>query len=522
MRIAIPQLNYCTADIRENREMMLAAVKKALDGHADLIVFPELAVCGPMADDWLEREDFVSECRQTVDQIASQCGPMAAIIGAPNLNTENGIMYSSAFFIQNGEVCDGVHKTVLSDYDIFCESRYFVAGEDNTPIRFRNQNLRVLFDEYESESIDKHDDLLIFVSTNPFHVGSMDYRKTAMSRIAKRYGKPVISLNSVGGATSILYDGNTMAFNAKGDMVCQMTSFEEDFRIIDTANLNRMPGVTASAEEPIATLHKALVFGIQDYFRKHHFTDAVLGLSGGIDSAVVAALATEALGKEHVTGILMPSVYSTDHSVTDASDLAANLGIAHETLPIRDIYDAYLKTLAPMFKDLPFNVAEENLQARIRAALVMAVSNKFGSILLNTSNKSEVAVGYGTLYGDVCGSLSVIGDVYKTDVYRLAAHINRERTIIPENTIHKAPSAELRPGQKDGDSLPPYDVLDAIVERYVGENQSQKDIIADGFDAGTVERVIALVQRNEYKRGQCPPSIKVSRKAFGAGRKMPF
>jgi NAD+ synthase (glutamine-hydrolysing) len=274
--------------------------------------------------------------------------------------------------------------------------------------------------------------------------------------------------------------------------------------------------------DKIALIHEALVFGIRDYFQKQGFTKAILGLSGGIDSAVVAALAAEALGAEQVMGLLMPSRFSTDHSVKDAEDLAKNIGMPYATLPIKEIYEQYLSTLHPLFQGTPFNVAEENIQARIRGILVMAMSNKFGYTALNTSNKSEAAVGYGTLYGDLCGSLSVIGDVYKTDIYRLARHINKEKEIIPENTIVKAPSAELRPDQKDQDSLPEYDQLDAILRQYIEENQTQEQIIVQGFPKDIVQRVITLVNRNNYKRAQVPPIIKVSKKAFGNGRKYPY
>lgn len=522
MRIAIPQLNYHTGDIQKNQEIMLQAIRKARSEKADLIVFPELAVCGPMAGDWLEREDFIDECRMAVDRMAEACGPMAAIIGAPNLDISNGIMYNSAYFIQNGEVCDGVHKTILSDYDIFNESRYFVAGEDNSSIRFRNQNIRILFDEYETEFIEKQDSLVIFVGTVPFTTDSLNYRKTILESISRKYGKSIVSLNYTGGATSVLFDGNSMVYTPKGTLACQMRSFAEDFQTIDLTKLNSLPPIKNKPETPVALIHTALVNGIRDYFYKHGFTRAVLGLSGGIDSAVVAALAAEALGKEKVMGLLMPSVYSTDHSVTDAIELAENIGMPYETLPIKELYNGYLQSLKPLFKDLPFNVAEENLQARIRGVLVMAASNKFGSILLNTSNKSEAAVGYGTLYGDMCGSLSVIGDLYKTEVYKLAVYLNREKTIIPENTIRKAPSAELRPDQKDQDSLPPYDVLDTILKLYVEENRSAREIKAKGYNSETVDYIIQLVTRNEYKRAQCPPILKISKKAFGSGRRMPF
>lgn len=521
MRIAIPQQNYHTGNIRKNYELMLEAIQKARAEQADLIVFPELAVCGPLPQDLLEQEPFVTECRETVERLADACGSMAAIIGAPNLDPANGIMYNSAYFIQNGEVADGVHKTVLSDYDVFDESRYFVAGEENTPIRFRNKNIRILFDEYESEFIDKGDSLVIYIGLTPFTTESLSYRKQVLQSLSKQRSKTIVSVHPATAATSVLFDGNSMVYNYKGEAVLHMKAFEEDFVVIDIDRVQHYPLLKSEKTDPIALAHRALVFGIRDYFRKHGFTQAVLGVSGGLDSAVVAALAAEAIGAENTTGLLMPSGFSSGHSVTDAEALARNLGISAHTFPIQDIYEKYLSTLDSLFYQLPFNVAEENLQARIRGNLVMAVSNKFGHIVLNTSNKSEAAVGYGTLYGDLCGSLSVLSDVYKTDVYKLARYINREKEIIPEHTLTKTPSAELRPDQKDQDSLPEYDVLDGILKLYLEERHSAREIILRGFEKETVEKVISMVIRNEYKRKQCPPGIRISKKAFGSGRRFP-
>ncbi len=521
MRIALPQLNYYNGSISQNYEMMAKAIQDAQNQKAELIIFPELALCGPFPGDLLEKEQFIEESRIAVDRLALNCNTIAALVGAPNLDPENGIMYNSVYFLQNGEVTDGVHKTVLSDYDIFNESRYFVGGEDNSPIRYKNQQIRVLFDEYESDYIDKNDQFVILLGRTPFTTESLKYRQSMLSNLAARYRKTFIYINQTGGHTSILFDGNSMVADARGKIIYQLQEFEEDFTIIDTQKLPRQ-GQPLQATAPIELVHKALVTGIRDYFRKNHFTQAVLGLSGGIDSAVVAALAAEALGPENIHGLLMPSEFSTDHSVKDATDLAQQIGMPFQTVPIKNIYEKYREMLSPVFGDLPFNVTEENLQARIRGTLVMAMSNKFGYIALNTSNKSEAAVGYGTLYGDLCGSLSVIGDVWKTDVYKLARYINRERTLIPENTITKAPSAELRPGQKDQDSLPEYGLLDAVLKNYIEENRSADAIVKQGYDRETTEKIIQMVNRNEYKRAQCPPVLKISKKAFGEGRRMPF
>ncbi len=489
---------------------------------ADLVVFPEHAVCGAYPQDLFEKEYFVNACRISIEKIAEACDSIAALVGCPNLDIEDGILYNAIFFMYNKEVRGGANKTILSDYDVFDESRYFIAGEENTAIRYKDQNIRVIFDEYEAESIQKTDSLIIHVGATPFTTESCAYRKEVFASMAKKQKAPVISLNHVGANTSLIFDGNTLVFNAQGILTHRLNAFEEDFLLVDTFQLAKSKPLQEKFPEKIQLIHDALILGIKDYFKKNNFTKAILGLSGGIDSAVVAALAAEAIGSENVKGILMPSHYSTDHSVKDAIDLAKNLHIPHEILPIKEIYDSFLNTLEPVFRDLPFNVAEENLQARVRGSLVMAMSNKFGNILLNTSNKSEAAVGYGTLYGDLCGSLSVLGDVYKTEVFQLARFINREREIIPENTLLKPPSAELRPGQKDQDSLPDYPVLDAVLKLYIEENLSEQEIIAQGFAPEIVEKTITMVNRNDYKRAQCPPILKVSKKAFGNGRRMPL
>lgn len=522
MLIALSQLNYTAGDIPGNCEKIITAVRKARQAKADLIVFPELAICGALPQDFLEREEFIDACRLAIEKIACECDHIAAVIGGPNLDITNGIMYNSAYFIQHGEVVDGVHKNILSDYDIFNESRYFVAGEDNTPLRYKNQNIRIIFDEYEAEFIEKNDDLVLYIGMSPFTTESAQKRREVLAALAGKYRKNILNVNHCGSYTSVLFDGLSMGFNEKGKQIYALKEFEEDFIIIDTRRLGQTPPLSYVQPEKIELLHRALVFGIRDYFHKHHFSKAVLGLSGGIDSAVVAALAAEALGPENVRGLLMPSIFSTDHSVSDAQKLAENIGMPYDIVPIKAIYEQYLNVLQPIFQEAPFNVAEENIQARIRGMLVMALSNKFGYIPLNTSNKSEAAVGYGTLYGDLCGSLGVIGDVYKSDIFRLARNINREREIIPEHTITKAPSAELRPGQKDQDSLPDYAQLDAILKRYIEVNESPENIIAEGYPQEIVHKIVNMVKRNEYKRAQCPPIIKVSTKAFGSGRKYPY
>ena len=522
MKIAIPQLNYRVGDISQNRDAIIAAIQKAKAKRAELVIFPEHAICGAYPGDLFEREYFVNECRLAMEQIAAACTGVAAIVGGPNLDLEDGVLYNSAFFMYDGEVRDGVNKSVLSDYDVMDESRYFIADEDNNALRLGQRKLRVLFDEYESTFIRKEDEIIIHIGVTPFTRENTAYRLNTFADLAQKSGKPVVTLNHVGGNGSLVFNGEALVFNGQGELCHRSKAFQEDFLLVDTRNLRPLPPEERQPGDDIAMIHDALLLGIKDFFKKNGFKRAVLGLSGGIDSAVVAVLATEALGKDNVLGILMPSEFSTDHSVKDALDLARNLGIQSETLPIKEIYDHFLSTLKPIFGDRPFDVAEENLQARTRGILAMAVSNKLGHILLNTSNKSEAAVGYGTLYGDLCGSLAVLGDVFKTDVYRLARHLNREREVIPTNTLTKAPSAELHPGQKDQDSLPDYATLDGILKLYIEDNQSPRQIEAAGFARETVERVVSMVNRNEYKRAQCPPILKVSKKAFGNGRRMPL
>lgn len=521
MKIALPQLNYEIGNIERNRELIVTAIQKARKQKADLVVFPEHAICGAYPQDLLEREYFVNACRLAIEKIAEQCKGIAALVGCPNFDFEDGILFNAMFFLADGEVRGGVNKTILSDYDVFDESRYFVGGDENGAIRYKDQLLRIIFDEYEIDNIHKNDTLIIHVGASPFTAESFDYRKDTFSAIAKQYNKPVISVNHTGANTSLIFDGNTMVFGPSGELLICQKAFAEDFTVTDTAQWHLMPSLNRT-EGRMEKIHSALILGIRDYFRKHGFTKAVLGLSGGLDSAVVAALAAEALGAGQIFGVLMPSQYSSDHSVKDAVDLAENLGIAHKILPIKETYETFLNTLDPLFHDTSFNVAEENLQARIRGDLLMAISNKFGYILLNTSNKSEAAVGYGTLYGDLCGSLSMLGDLYKTEVYELARYINRNNIIIPENTLSKPPSAELRPGQTDQDSLPDYPTLDAILKLYIEENLSPAEIVAKGFKTEVTEQVIRLVNANEYKRAQCPPNFKMSAKAFGHGRRMPL
>jgi len=542
MKIALAQLNYHIANFKANLKKITDAIQKAKEAGADLVVFSELSVTGYYPHDLLERKEFIEQAETTVKEIAKVCTGIAALVGAPAINTSSRgkKLYNSAYFLNDGKIEAIRNKSLLPTYDIFDEYRHFEPNKEFQLIRYRGKKLAIticedLWDEQPTQNEFGRDklyqtspmeelsklkpDLVINLSASPFSYNQENWRKNILIQNAIRYQVPVVYVNQIGAQTELIFDGGSCFVSSDGSIPVELAYFREDFYVLDTD----LPKEKKQKENDyVAKIHDALVLGIRDYFRKMNFKDAVLGLSGGIDSALVCALAAEALGTDHVRGILMPSKYSTGHSVTDAILLAENLGIRHDTISIRNMVDAFEEVLAPVFENLPPGVAEENIQARIRGTLVMAVSNKFGSILLNTTNKSECAVGYGTLYGDMNGGLAVLGDIYKTDVYKLADYINREKEIIPRNSILKPPSAELRPDQKDTDSLPDYSILDAILFRYIELNQSPDEITAAGFDQETVLKAARMVNQNEYKRFQAPPILRVSSKAFGFGRKMPL
>ncbi len=542
MKIALAQLNYHIANFKANSKKITDSIQKAKEAGAELIVFSELSVTGYYPHDLLERKEFIEQAETTVKEIAKTCVGIAALVGAPAINTgsRGKKLYNSAYFLNEGKIMAIRNKSLLPTYDIFDEYRHFEPNKEFRLIEFHGKKLAVticedLWDEQPTQNEFGRDklyqtspmeelsklgpDLVINLSASPFSYNQENWRKNILIKNAINYRLPIIYVNQTGAQTELIFDGGSCFVNKDGTIPVELAYFKEDFYVLDTD----LPKEKKQKEKDyVARIHDALVLGIRDYFRKMNFRDAVLGLSGGIDSALVCALAAEALGADHVRGILMPSKYSTGHSVTDAIHLAENLGIRHDTISIRDMVEAFEDALNPVFENLPPGVAEENIQARIRGTLVMAVSNKFGSILLNTTNKSECAVGYGTLYGDMNGGLAVLGDVYKTDVYKLAGFINREKEIIPRNSILKPPSAELRPDQKDTDSLPDYSILDAILFRYIELNQSPDEITAAGFDQKTVLKTVRMVNQNEYKRFQAPPILRVSSKAFGFGRKMPL
>jgi len=544
MKIALAQLNYHIGNFEANRNQIITHIEKAREQGAELVVFSELAVCGYYPNDLLERREFIEQCIDSVNLIALHCHGIAALVGAPSINSSpNGkMLHNSAYFLVDGKI-ESIHsKTLLPTYDVFDEYRHFEPNRDFRLIEYKGLKLAVtvcedlwfnqpVFSAFGRENLYPvcpvaefsrlQPDLIINLSASPFSYNQAQLRKDILLDNAKQYELPIIYVNQVGAQTELIFDGGSLFVDHTGKIIREMAYFSPDFVIIDTANTEIEP-VVQPASETIAKIHDGLVLGIGDYFRKTGFKTATLGLSGGIDSAVTLVLAAEALGSENIHVLLMPSKFSSDHSIDDAVKLADNLGIKYDIVKIHDIVEAFDSTLGIVFKGSVPDLTEENIQARVRGTLLMGLSNKFGHILLNTSNKSEAAVGYGTLYGDMNGGLSVLGDVYKTDVFVMARYINRDKEIIPENTILKPPSAELRPDQKDSDSLPEYEVLDRILFDYIELAKSPAEIIAMGYDEAIVHHTILMVNRNEYKRFQTPPILRISSKAFGFGRKMPL
>jgi NAD+ synthase (glutamine-hydrolysing) len=540
MKIALAQINYHIGNFESNTGKIIGAIRKAKEQHADLVIFAEMAVCGYPPRDFLEFRDFISQCSDSIDTIAKECSGIAAVVGAPSVNPdkEGKDLFNTAYFLEDGKIKKQVHKTLLPTYDIFDEYRYFEPNKKFETILFKGKRIALticedLWNISENplytvcpmdEMMNDNPDLMINIAASPFHYKQAEIRKEMLRKNAVKYGIPLLYVNHVGAQTELIFDGGSLAMNASGAVVEELTCFTEDMKIVDLDKMAASPNNNPAKEKQseVELIYAALVTGIKDYFGKLDFKKAVLGLSGGIDSAVTLVLAERALGKENVHAILMPSQFSSGHSVDDARKLAENLNIAYDIISIEKAYESISTSLSPFFKDLPFNITEENIQARIRAVFLMAFCNKFGYILLNTSNKSEAAVGYGTLYGDMCGGISVLGDLYKTQVYELAHFINSEKEIIPHHTVIKPPSAELRPNQKDTDSLPDYAILDKLLYLYIEQRQGPKEIMEQGFDKKLVDRVLKMVNTNEYKRHQTPPILRISPKAFGMGRRMPI
>ncbi len=543
MKIALAQINYHIGNFEHNTSKIIHAIDEARHAGAELVVFAELAVSGYPPRDFLEFDDFIERCLNAVDEIATHCKGIAAIVGCPTRRADikGKDLHNSAIFLADGKVQAMAHKSLLPNYDIFDEYRYFEPYREFEVIAYGGKRIALticedIWDVGEDplytikpmdELIKQSPDVMINIAASPFHYEQARTRKEVILTNVRKYKLPLFYVNHVGAQTELLFDGGSLAASPEGFIYDELEYFAEDLKIFDlddVATAKKMPeqNPLGIIEDKTKLIHDAIVMGIKNYFGKLGFDKAILGLSGGIDSAVTMVLAARALGREHVRAMLLPSAFSSEHSVNDAVALAENLGSPYDLISIEDAFDTLDASLQPVFGDLPFDIAEENIQARIRGLLLMAMSNKFGHILLNTSNKSEAAVGYSTLYGDMNGGLSVLGDVYKTEVFRLARYINKDEEIIPENTITKPPSAELRPDQKDSDSLPEYDILDEILYQYIEKRKGPKELVKMGFEKATVDRILKLVNTSEYKRYQTPPMLRVSSKAFGMGRRMPI
>ena len=542
MNIALAQLNYIIGDIEGNTTKILAEVDAAKAANVDLVVFSELAICGYPPKDLLDYPSFIERCELALDTIRIASNEIGVLVGSPSLSglAKGKKLYNSAFFFSDQKLLAKVNKTLLPTYDIFDEYRYFETNNVFECVDFKGERIAVTICEdlwnldneklYNvtpmDELIKQNPTVMINLSGSPYSYNHVEKRRTRMQLNAKTYSLPLFYVNQVGGNTDLLFDGGSMFINRLGDIVEECEFYNEDFKVIqwDSSTLYE-DNHQEYYDYDIGLIHDALVMGVRDYFSKVGFKNAVLGSSGGIDSAVVHAIAAEALGAENVKAITMPSKYSSSGSVDDAQKLAQNLGSPFSIIPIKKAFDAFEETLADEFKGTEPNVTEENLQARSRGIILMAYSNKFGNMVLNTSNKSESAVGYSTLYGDMCGGLSVIGDLYKEQVYELARFINRYGEVIPYEIVNKEPSAELRPDQKDIDSLPPYPVLDKILFHYIEGKKGWQEIVdlnLEGADEILIRKIIRMVDRNEYKRFQAPPTLRISHKAFGFGRSMPI
>ncbi len=537
MKVALAQINTTVGDLTGNEAKILSAYERGVKEGADLVMFPELTTTGYPPRDLLLKKNFVTQNLDMLQRLATATGKTAMLVGYVGRNEQRPgkPVTNNVALLQNGKIITTRTKTLLPTYDVFDEDRYFEPAAENTPVRFEQKTLGLTV----CEDIWNDEDfwperryrrnppmelalagatILFNVSASPWHVGKNKIRYEMLSSMAKKAKAPVVFCNLVGGNDEVIFDGGSMVFNARGELIAKGDVFKEDFIVADTDAKTTIPFDLPHDHEK---LHRALVLGLRDYFQKCGFKSAVLGLSGGIDSAVTACLAVAALGPENVRGVSLPSEFSSQHSLDDARILAENLRIQYDVIPIQTVFAATKQELKNVFAGKTEDTTEENIQARLRGVLLMAMSNKYGSLLLTTGNKSELAVGYCTLYGDMCGGLAVISDVPKTMVYDLAKWINREKEIIPMSSIVKPPSAELRPNQCDQDSLPPYEILDAILNEYVVNSQSAPDIIGMGFEEATVKRVIRMIDINEYKRRQAAPGLKVTSKAFGMGRRFP-
>jgi NAD+ synthase (glutamine-hydrolysing) len=554
MKIVLAQQNYHIGNFELNTQKIITAIREAKAAGADLILFSEMCVCGYPARDFVEFNNFITQCEASVDRIRQEADTIGVLIGGPSRNPSKlgKDLFNAAFFLYEKKIVAEIHKTLLPTYDVFDEYRYFEPAADWKVVPFKGKKLAITICEdiwnlgdnplYTICPMDRlmeqQPDIMLNLSASPFDYTHDEDRKAVIKANVLKYRLPLFYCNAVGSQTEIVFDGASLVFDAQANLCAALPMFTEASALLDLSEngtiqaailepASRMPDkeLNPAKLEPELNIHQvyqALILGIRDYFTKMGFTKAILGSSGGIDSAVTLAIACEALGAENVRAILLPSPYSTEHSVADAIALSTHLQNPYDIVPIHQVYTAMLQTVQPLFGDLPFSLAEENMQSRSRGNLLMAIANKFGYILLNTSNKSELATGYGTLYGDMAGGLSVLGDCYKLQVYTLARYINRDKEIIPRNIIEKAPSAELRPGQKDSDSLPDYALLDQILYQYIEKRNGPEEIKQMGFDPALVNRTLKMVNTNEYKRNQFCPIIRISPKAFGVGRRVPI
>ena len=554
MKIALAQQNYHIGNFELNTQKIITAIREAKAAGADLILFSEMCVCGYPARDFVEFNNFIAQCEDSVDRIREEADTIGVLIGGPSRNPSKlgKDLFNAAFFLYEQKIVAEIHKTLLPTYDVFDEYRYFEPSADWKVVPFKGKKLAITICEdiwnlgdnplYTICPMDRlmeqQPDIMLNLSASPFDYTHDEDRKAVIKANVLKYRLPLFYCNAVGSQTEIVFDGASLVFDAQANLCAALPMFTEATALMELSDdgtihapilepASRMPDkeLNPAKLEPelnIDQVYQALILGIRDYFTKMGFTKAILGSSGGIDSAVTLAIACEALGAENVRAILLPSPYSTEHSVADAIALSTHLQNPYDVVPIHEVYTAMLQTVQPLFGDLPFSLAEENMQSRSRGNLLMAIANKFGYILLNTSNKSELATGYGTLYGDMAGGLSVLGDCYKLQVYALAQYINRNKEIIPRNIIEKAPSAELRPGQKDSDSLPDYALLDQILYQYIEKRNGPEEIKQMGFDPALVNRTLKMVNTNEYKRNQFCPIIRISPKAFGIGRRVPI
>jgi NAD+ synthetase len=538
MKIFLGQINPTIGALQANAELIRRTYEDGVKAGADVVMVPELAVTGYPPRDLIDRQFFISAALEVRDALAAMTGKTALVFGCITRNEEwcGKPLHNTAVVAQHGRIVHEQHKCLLPTYDVFDELRYFEPGKGGKAIELAGARVGISicedfwFDDeilgtklYCRNPIDdlarQNVEVILNISASPFDAGKRRSRYAIFSEIAKRYRVPLVYVNQIGGNDELLFDGSSIVINAEGETIFCAPAFEEHASLIELRG-ERCESVLALADDE--EIGRALILGLRDYIRKCGFKDVVVGLSGGIDSAVTAAIAVEALGAAHVTGIGMPSQFSSQGSIDDARALAENLGIAFHVVPIQPVYEPYHSAFTNLFGVDTFDTTNENVQARIRGNILMAWSNRTGAMVLSTGNKSELAVGYCTLYGDMAGGLALLGDVYKTMVYRVARWLNRERTVIPESSITKVPSAELRPNQTDQDTLPPYEVLDGILKLYIEEWKEVDEIAASGFDRDLVERILKLVDTNEFKRRQAAPTIRVSSKAFGNGRQMPI